>query len=84
MDKLQIVYSSIEALGSIATVLSVIWAIKVYKTANEEKDYLETKDNIMKTLDKRLNSLSQDCDQSQSCDSLHVFNIAPKFLNSLL
>ena len=38
----------------------------------------------MKTLDKRLNSLSQDCDQSQSCDSLHVFNIAPKFLNSLL
>lgn len=48
MDKLQIVYSSIEALGSIATVLSVIWAIKVYKTANEEKDYLETKDNIMK------------------------------------
>lgn len=48
MDKLQIVYSSIEALGSIATVLSVIWAIKVYKTANEEKGYLETKDNIMK------------------------------------
>ena len=38
----------------------------------------------MKTLDKRLNSLSQACDQAQSCDSLHVFNIAPKFLNSLL
>lgn len=48
MDLLQIVYSSIEALGSIATVLSVMWAIKVYKTANEEKGYLETKDNIMK------------------------------------
>ena len=32
----------------------------------------------MKMLHKRLNALSQ------SCDSLHVFNIAPKFLNSLL
>lgn len=38
----------------------------------------------MKTLHKRLNSLLQDCDQSQSCDSLHLINIAPKFLNSLL
>jgi len=38
----------------------------------------------MKTLYKRLTPLSQDCDQSQSCDSLHLINIAPKFLNSLL
>lgn len=38
----------------------------------------------MKTLHKRLNSLSQDCDQSQSCDSLHLLNIVPKFLHSLL
>ena len=38
----------------------------------------------MKTLHKRLNSLSQDYDQSQSCDSLHLLNIVPKFLHSLL
>lgn len=48
MDKLQIFYSTIEALGAIATVLSLLWAIKVYKSANEERGYLETKDNIMK------------------------------------
>ena len=38
----------------------------------------------MKTLHKRENTLSQDCDQSQSCDSLHLLNIVPKFLHSLL
>ena len=32
----------------------------------------------MKTLHKRLNALSQ------SCDSLHLLNIVPKFLHSLL
>lgn len=32
----------------------------------------------MKTLHKRLNALSQDC------DSLHPLNIVPKFLHSLL
>lgn len=32
----------------------------------------------MKTLHKRLNALSQ------SCDSLHLLNIVPKFLPSLL
>lgn len=39
---------------------------------------------LLKTLDKRLNALSQDCDQSQSCDSLHLINIVPEFLYSLL
>ncbi|MBO5351663.1 MAG: hypothetical protein J6A77_00005 [Lachnospiraceae bacterium] len=48
MESVEIIYSTIDALGAIATVLSVIWAIKVYKYANEEKGYLETKDNIMK------------------------------------
>lgn len=48
MGKWQMIYSIIDALGAIATVLSVIWAIKVYKYANEEKGYLETRDKIMK------------------------------------
>lgn len=38
----------------------------------------------MQTLHKRLNPLSQDCDQSQSCDSLHLINIVPESLHSLL
>ena len=37
----------------------------------------------MKTLHKRENTLSQDCDQSQSCDSLHVLNIGSNHLHYL-
>ena len=38
----------------------------------------------MKTLHKRPTPLSQSCDQSQSCDSLHLLNNVRKFLHSLL
>ncbi|MBR3237855.1 MAG: hypothetical protein IKF99_05400 [Oscillospiraceae bacterium] len=38
----------VQALGTIATVISVFWAIHVYRKANENKSYLEIKDNIIK------------------------------------
>lgn len=38
----------------------------------------------MQTLHKRPDPLSQDCDQSQSCDSLHLINIVLESLHSLL
>ena len=41
-------------------------------------DLLKRSFSTMKTLHKRLNALSQ------SCDSLHLLNIVPKFLHSLL
>ena len=41
-------------------------------------DLLKRSFSLMKTLHKRLNALSQ------SCDSLHLLNIVPKFLHSLL
>ena len=38
----------------------------------------------MQTFRKRPDPLSQDCDWSQSCDSLHLINIVPESLHSLL
>ena len=38
----------------------------------------------MQTLHKRPDPLSQSCDQSQSYDSLHLINIVPESLHSLL
>lgn len=38
----------VQALGTLATVISVLWAIHVYRKANENKSFLEIKDNIIK------------------------------------
>lgn len=48
MSKEQIIFSIIQSFGSIATVFSVLWAIIVYRAANEEKGYIEAKNNILK------------------------------------
>ena len=48
MSKEQIFFSVIQSFGSIATVFSVLWAIVVYRAANEEKGYIEAKNNILK------------------------------------
>ena len=49
----------IETVGAVATVFSVIWAIHVYKVANEDKELLEIKKAIMALPEKckRLDSL---------------------------
>lgn len=49
----------IETVGAVATVFSVIWAIHVYKVANEDKELLEIKKAIMTLPEKckRLDSL---------------------------
>ena len=44
---ISIICSIIEAMGAVATVISVIWAIRVYKMSNEDKEVLEIKKDIM-------------------------------------
>lgn len=38
----------VQALGTLATIISVLWAIHVYRKANENRSFLEIKDNIIK------------------------------------
>lgn len=47
MDYLGIIGIIVDVLGTIATVISVIWAIHIYKKAYENKVILEVKENIM-------------------------------------
>ena len=56
--------------------ISAFWWEKIVDSLT--LDLLKRSFSLMKTLHKRLNALSQ------SCDSLHLLNIVPKFLHSLL
>ncbi len=38
----------VQSIGTVAAISSVLWAIHVYRNANENKSYLEIKDNIIK------------------------------------